>query len=1802
MPTDHSISDIRGMTEEEVAELDRRFKKKYRDVMDEEQRDLARKGGRDLLEMLDDMEARMGVATQDLAAKVSGSVSIKDFEARDREQFTSQHFNNHPNVLAHVRYNERTDADGKRVLFIEEIQSDWHQEGRKKGYAGKTRSIAEIDADLSRIGRERNALIEAAAALPDSQMSEFNRMNGQIRAMADQMRELNHEWDAAHASDKKVPDAPFKATDEWAMLAFKRMVRHAAENGFDRIAWTTGEQQAERYDLSKQIDELNYNEDEGGGTLIGNKDDVSYSILDKTDVKRGDLADYVGKEMAERLLAQEPNKHGLRTLRGVDLKVGGEGMRAFYDKILPSAVNKWAKRLGGKVGQTKITVPESKIKFEDRKKTAEERGVYPMVHSIDLTDTMREAALEGQPLFSRPDQTDTPEFKRWFGDSKVVDESGKPLVVYHGTRADISEFDNSRANGLRQGSEGFYFTKYQDDASGYAGTGPTKGANVMPVYVRIENPYRTDGRDSEHTILSADRLAELEDEGFDGWIVADGEEVIAFRPEQIKSAIGNRGTFDPSNPSILFSRPDTLAGKLDGALNNVKDIRLPAGKLVGDFLNRAPGSLHWWHKTVGTQFNLAERYPAYKRVFDSVQGFLDDVSYYATEAMNEAPKLLPQLESWNDLGKQPISPEDAKAIGAPIFDGTLKFVRKSDGEVIKAYDAEGAGVVWTDNELRSRYNLTDEQIGLYREFRAAVDKSLTNLVKAQMVNYAGDDVLAVRAKAMDAPTVEDAANILGTHLVKLGKMFPKRAKLLNKTATDLHAKAAKARELMSKGYAPLSRFGQHVVYVTDKDGEQIYFGLFDTKADAAAMSRKMKAEHPDAEVELGMMSQDTFKLFQGITPETLELFGEMLGLDSKSDDPMDKAFQTYLKLAKNNRSALKRLIHRKGTAGYSEDASRVLASFLVSNARLGATNLHSGETVKAIQAIPRSQGELKDHALSLFEYTRNPQEEAHALRALNFAQFLGGSIAAAMVNLTQSVTMTFPYLSQWGGVAKAGSRMAQAVQDALKPTTGDAKLDAAIQRGVEEGLLAPQEIHQLMAQARGAATLRSGDGTKAGNALAGASNLLAKVSLAWGKVFSLAESFNRRAAFIAAYRTAQEQGIANPGRFAEKAVRETQGVYSRANRPRWARGAVGATVFCVDESTEAMTQRGWLGPDELRVGDLIASFDMTQEKLTWQPVQQVFVKDHDGDMVHATSQSLDMLMTPDHRVVHYKKLRTRGAPRGTTHWQLGIAEAQDIPASGTVQIPTSAVFLHSPIGEPVPDALVPIIGWVVTEGNVLKRQKGREDLGGQVYISQNEGTNAERIRSDLSVAGLSWRENTWKYKGGNATHVRFALKKSETEGLRAMLPGKHLTPALVMRMTTAQLAVLVDRMLAGDGSVNADGSRSFIQNQGATLDSFTMALTLLGISYSVRSHGPNCRAVLLREPKKNTAGRFSVKKTERVHYRGRVWCPIVPSTCTWVARRNGMPFITHNTFKQFSIAYIEMLHRMATQGGPEGKKAALLALGVLFMMAGSSGIPGSDDLDDVIDGLLQRLGYNFSSKQAKHEFFAGILGEGGANFVQRGISGLPGVPLDVSGRLGLGNLIPGTGLLKKKDDHTRDILEVVGPTGDLLSRAGQSANALASGRFGEAGATIMPVAVRNALQGMDMASTGMYRDARGRKVLDTNGIEAAFKAIGFQPSSVAEVQKATSEVQQMIALNKMVEREIADQWAQGIFEKDQDKIADARQQLVDWNRKNPTSRIRVDSAQIRRRLREMRLSKVQRLAKTAPAEIRRVVSERLQTE
>lgn len=143
----------------------------------------------------------------------------------------------------------------------------------------------------------------------------------------------------------------------------------------------------------------------------------------------------------------------------------------------------------------------------------------------------------------------TPEFKNWFGDSKVVDENGKPLVVYHGTHAKFTVFDKGKLKsntGMNSLGDGFYFTDSLKKAEKYAYefTGKGQGVgenNVMEVYLNMKNP--------------AYGVRNFDPDIHDGIIETSprtgAKTYLAFNPNQIKS-VYNRGMFDPNNDNIYY--------------------------------------------------------------------------------------------------------------------------------------------------------------------------------------------------------------------------------------------------------------------------------------------------------------------------------------------------------------------------------------------------------------------------------------------------------------------------------------------------------------------------------------------------------------------------------------------------------------------------------------------------------------------------------------------------------------------------------------------------------------------------------------------------------------------------------------------------------------------------------------------------------------------------------------------------------------------------------------------------------------------------------------------------------------------------------------------------------------------------------------------------------------------------------------------------------------------------------------------------------------------------------------------------
>ncbi|MDD5394943.1 MAG: hypothetical protein PHE17_18145 [Thiothrix sp.] len=286
--------------------------------------------------------------------------------------YKSSHWSE-PNVLAHVRLDDRTGPNGEKVLFVEEVQP------------------------------------------------------------------ISSEGDNAERFLKEK--TPFGGSGKAVELALKRVLRMAAEEGYDRVAWINGEQTAARYDLSKQISRVVYQP--------GNKRLLAYDldgkqVIDEGDVMPEKIEGYIGKEPARKLLekpsgenrawtiekttfqgedayaVKKPNGSYYETggsrfigtknqaerivqrnlgvieqeLKGENLRVGGEWAHNLYNVKVPQFLSKYGKKWNAKIEEVSIDNPGEKGYH----------GSDEISHqmSIPITPEMRESVLtEGQPLFQK---------------------------------------------------------------------------------------------------------------------------------------------------------------------------------------------------------------------------------------------------------------------------------------------------------------------------------------------------------------------------------------------------------------------------------------------------------------------------------------------------------------------------------------------------------------------------------------------------------------------------------------------------------------------------------------------------------------------------------------------------------------------------------------------------------------------------------------------------------------------------------------------------------------------------------------------------------------------------------------------------------------------------------------------------------------------------------------------------------------------------------------------------------------------------------------------------------------------------------------------------------------------------------------------------------------------------------------------------------------------------------------------------------------------------------------------------------
>jgi hypothetical protein len=505
------------------------------------------------------------------------------------------HFKGEPNILAHLLMSDRTDEEGKRVLHLDELQSDWAQQARRDGFR---------------------------QPFDEGRFHFLSSMNADQRSSAEQA-----EYAEILKNRKGVSSGPYiKNTKDWVDLGLKRALMEAAKGGHDKLVWTPGQTAADRYDLSKHVTAIHHEKNDDGTYNLLAIDRTGRKVYGDRRVPEGKLEETFGKEVAGKIASGEgvgreeaqakfdaakkeyddlkdrmvekylnnwrdlnpdlirseedaqtargtikrvverdsythaqnhgfgeehdtlhgnlmdarhamnqiPNAPGSnwRSLSGLALKVGGEGMKKFYDDIVPKRLMALARKHDpeAKFSTSTVRHPES---HDDN----EGRDSYTDLHALEITPRMRESILKkGFVARASGGEVDAPD------DQMPIQPRPNPMA-----RSFAAENTPSVTVSPRPGKMGGYPVRAGTMADAEPWTYATPQGEDQPMPPPVQHPVFNEPRmsnihEAAHKIFKSKGFNDLT------------EELTGLRNFKVKPIIGTwKGEIEPS---FHISHPD----------------------------------------------------------------------------------------------------------------------------------------------------------------------------------------------------------------------------------------------------------------------------------------------------------------------------------------------------------------------------------------------------------------------------------------------------------------------------------------------------------------------------------------------------------------------------------------------------------------------------------------------------------------------------------------------------------------------------------------------------------------------------------------------------------------------------------------------------------------------------------------------------------------------------------------------------------------------------------------------------------------------------------------------------------------------------------------------------------------------------------------------------------------------------------------------------------------------------------------------------------------------------------------------
>lgn len=733
-------------------------------------------------------------------------------------------------------------------------------------------------------------------------------------------------------------------------------------------------------------------------------------------------------------------------------------------------------------------------------------------------------------------QVRTPEFNKWFGDwendaknaSQVLDENGEPKVVYHGTATEFNEF--KQGHGLL--GDGIYLTDSFDTADVYANIRGENGF-VLPLFVNIRNVFKTTGN------VSRDEFVEATTSGKYQGIVhqfENHEYIVALEPNQVKMAEGNKGTFNSESSDIRFSR--SAKDIIDNLSKNLGNISISSVKDKTDYKKT-----DW----LGIGLSALGR-----RQLTEIYG-----------------KVLPQLNKYNELAAQ--MDADKNDAGAEADSIVREWANLKDEDQL-------AGLMHDSTLAKidpTKPYVSGDSISKYKQLRDAY-------------NSLSPEAQAMYLKARDA---------YKKHYAKVHQAIKERilrSELSNQKKADLLKQMDNQFFGYTKGvYFPLARFGKYVVVMRNQNGDVESVSRAETMGEAQALRSELIQKFPHYKVNKVKLDKEYNKSRDAVGRGFMtSLFAEVdnLGLSTAERTEFEDTLSQLYLSSMPDLSWAKHGIHRKGTAGFSQDARRAFAQNMFSGANYLAKLRYGDQLAQQLDDMQkyadeqfevdedydqRSAQSVITEMNKRHDNLMNPKGHplSSALTSMGFIYYLGLSPAAAMVNLSQTALVAYPLMGAKWDFDKAGKELLKASNDfrkgvefhkvkwqgtktdLYKAVSSDISKflnkdeQAAYQKAVDSGVIDVTQAHDLAGIAQGEDS--------------GVMWKTRPIMRAASVMFHSAERFNREVTFIASYRLARQAGANHDDAYkqADKMTYDSHYDYGSGNRPRIMQGNVAKVLL-----------------------------------------------------------------------------------------------------------------------------------------------------------------------------------------------------------------------------------------------------------------------------------------------------------------------------------------------------------------------------------------------------------------------------------------------------------------------------------------------------------------------------------------------------------------------------------------------------------------------------------------------------------------